>query len=67
MEFSYIGMDQLVETLLYRFIAFTVAATPLLSEAEMSAILGPKTVAKKKTFDVIFVIKNTLFDIIKVQ
>lgn len=56
-----------METLLYGFMAFTVVATPLLSEAEMSAILGPKTVTKKKTLDVIFVIKNTLFDIIKVQ
>ena len=41
--------------------AYTMAATLLLSEPEVNALLGPTIVSKNKTFDVIFVIKNILF------
>lgn len=50
-----------METLLYGLKAYIMAATLLLSEPEVKALLEPKIVIKNKTFGVIFVIKNTFF------
>ena len=47
-------MGHLVSTLLYDLLEFTMAATPLLSNTEINAIFGTKTVLKN----------NRLFDII---
>lgn len=54
-----------MRTLLYGLIDCIMVATPLLIEKEINAILGIESVIKNNTlFDIIFVIKNTLFDII---
>lgn len=50
-----------METLLHGLKAYTMAATLLLSEPEVNALLGPKIVIKNKTFGVNFVIKNNFF------
>lgn len=54
-----------MRTLLYGLIDCIMVATALLIEKEINGILGIKSVIKNNTlFDIIFVIKNTLFDTI---